>query len=409
MAKPRQARWTIFAIALIAASATSAARAETGVRDAMFSRVSFDQWRAEGKSSPFHWSVDLVEPQLSSFQRIVAGIHVAVDGPELVHHHAQIFIQFEDSEGGVWQTHGALGGQPDYTRYVFILPGEYSVSVAMFDPATLKHGFIQKKLHVAPLKFEPLPGAWDGLPRVKFLAENVEAPESWYLPSVVGRLHIPITTQRRVCVDVLVNTTPSDKAADSGGELRRNLNILLPTAKVLSQLELTNGTVNLALLDLAHHRDVPVSSWSGMRAFLSRTNPDVIDIHALDDRSKMRSFFLDRVTQRAAGEAARVVIVLSGPAFLRDQEPVADFKVPADAEHRVFYIRCRLIPRSLLMPRPSPRPGARPQPPRFRFYQLPLDDLQRPLDNSEAMLFDVITPEQMRRVLASVIGQISRL
>lgn len=405
MAKPRQARWVILAIPLI----VCAAPAQTGMRDATFSRVSFDRWRAEGKSSPFHWSVDVVEPQLSSFQRIVTGVQIAVDAPELVNHHAQIFIDLEDSEGGAWQTHGTLRGQPEYTRYAFILPGEYTVSVAMFDPVTLKHGFVEKKLHVAPLKSEPLPGAWDNLPRVEFVPDDTDAPESWYLPSATGRLHIPVATERPVRVDVLVNTTPSDTAVDSGGELRRNLNVLLPTAKVLSQMELSNGTVNLALLDLVHHRDVPVSGWSEMRDFLTRTNPEIIDVHALDDRSKMRGFLLDRVAKRATGGAARVVIVLSGPAFLKDQEPVTNFDLPADAEHRVFYIRCRLIPHSMLTPRPRPRPGARPQPPRFRFYQLPLDDLQKPLDNSSAMLFDVITPEQMRRVLASVIGQISRL
>jgi hypothetical protein len=75
----------------------------------------------------------------------------------------------------------------------------------------------------------------------------------------------------------------------------------------------------------------------------------------------------------------------------------------------VFYIRCRAIPRSVLAPRPRPRPGMRPRPVSAAVFQLPLDDLERPLDASHARLFDVITPEQFRRVLAAIIGQISRL
>ncbi len=135
----------------------------------------------------------------------------------------------------------------------------------------------------------------------------------------------------------------------------------------------------------------------------------MIDVRALDSRWKMRSFFADRLAAGIVGEPARVVIVLSGPAFLPDQEPVEKFELSTDASHRVFYIRCRVIPHSVLEPRPRPRPGARPRPPGPSFFRLPLDDLQKPLKDTGATLFDVITPEQFRRVLAAVIGQISRM
>ena len=103
------------------------------------------------------------------------------------------------------------------------------------------------------------------------------------------------------------------------------------------------------------------------------------------------------------------MIVLSGPAFFPDSEPGTKIDLPSDPLHRVFYIRCRLIPHSVLQPRPRPRPGVRPRPLRPGFFRLPLDDLEKPLESSGAMLFDVITPEQFRRVLAAVIGQISRM
>jgi hypothetical protein len=151
-----------------------------------------------------------------------------------------------------------------------------------------------------------------------------------------------------------------------------------------------------------------------MRAFFTGTQPGIVDVRALDSRWKMRNFFVDQLTARVTEphdekEDARVVIVLSGPAWLADQEPVAKIDLPPGPDRKVFYIRCRLIPRSVLEPRPRPRPGARPRPLGPAAFRLPLDDLQKPLEASGAILFDIITPEQFRRVLAAVIGRISRL
>lgn len=401
-----RARFAIVGIALLAASA---AAGQSGRRDAVFSEVSFDQWRAEGNQTLLHSSFEIVPPELSPFQRIVAGVKVELESPELFEHHARILVQFEDADGGAWQTHGAPGHDPEFVQNAFVLPGDYSVSVAIFDPVTLRHGFMEKKLHVPPLKAEPLPGAWDGLPRVEFLPPDPALPDSWFLPSLTGRLNLPVETQRRVHIDVLVNTTPSDSLHDSVSELRRNMSVVIPSLKVFSQIALSNGTMDVSLVDLVNRRIAPAPNWDDMKARLIQANPAIVDVHALDARAKMRGFMLDEIEKRIAGEAPRVVIVLSGPAFLQNQEPVARLDLPPDPNRRVFYIRCRLIPRSVLAPRPRPRPGARPHPPLPGFFRLPLDDLEEPLDSSGAMLFDVITPEQFRRVLASVIGQISRL
>jgi hypothetical protein len=104
-----------------------------------------------------------------------------------------------------------------------------------------------------------------------------------------------------------------------------------------------------------------------------------------------------------------VAIVLSGPAFFEGQEPAGPLELHEGAAPRVFYIRCRDIPRWMLEPRPRPRPGARPRPSQRASFALPLDDLEKPLDTPGARVFDVITPEQFRRVLAMVIAQISRM
>jgi hypothetical protein len=134
----------------------------------------------------------------------------------------------------------------------------------------------------------------------------------------------------------------------------------------------------------------------------------VIDVSVLSKQWKMRSFFLERLASRLR-EPDRVAIVLSGPAFFEGQEPAGPIELPEGAAPRVFYIRCRDIPRWMLEPRPRPRPGARPRPSQRASFALPLDDLEKPLDTPVARVFDVITSGQFRRVLGAVIEQISRM
>lgn len=401
--------WTtvsIFRQLLLVLFALTAAYGQT---DPFFSQVPFDQWRASGKQSLTHWSADLVPPELSAFQRIAAGVKIQVDGPELPKHHAVILIELANADGGVWQTHAELSRGLQYLQSAFVLPGDYSVSVAIYDPVTRKHGFTQKKLHVVPLKTEPLPGAWEGLPRVEFFSADRNSPDGWYLPSLTTRLRLPLQTQHKVHIDVVVNTTPSETVSDSLGELRRNMNAVIPAMKTLSQIDLANGSMDFTLLDLTRQRGMRAANWDELKGFFAQTNPGIIDVHALDSRWKMRTFFAEQLTGRPANEPAHVVIVLSGPGFFPDWEPATKIDLPSDPLHRVFYIRCRLIPHSVLEPRPRPRPGVRPRPLGPGFFRLPLDDLEKPLESSGAMLFNVITPEQFRRVLAAVIGQISRM
>jgi hypothetical protein len=374
-----------------------------------------------GRQPLSHWSAEIVSPELSSFQRIVTGVRIQVDGPELVNHHTSIAVEFEDADGGFWRAQGALDRAPEYVQNAFVLPGDYTVSIQLYDPVSLRNGFMQKKVHVAPLKVDPLPGSWEGLPQVEFLPANAQIPDAWFLPSIASRMRLPVAAQRPVHIDLLVNLTPSERASDAIGELRRNMSAVIPALRVISQLDLRNGSMDVAFLDLTRRKitweqrgieGIESLNWTGPMAGLSQSNPGIVDVRALDGRWKMRGFFLDQVTSRLGvqeDETARVVIVLSGPAFLEDQEPAAKLDLPPDPARRVFYIRCRLIPRSVLMPRPTPRPGMRTRLPRPPNFQLPLDDLEQPFNGSGARIFDVITPEQFRRVLAAVIGQISRM
>ena len=412
---------------LLLMAAVPAMPAPPGNLDPAFSKLPFNLWMTQGKQAQIHWSVDVPAPELSTHQRLILRVAIHVDGRELEKRgpgDLTALLQFQDSDGRTWQNHTALKRedmQPGVQsrdlslyQYAFILPGDYNLSIAICDTATLEHSVTLRKIHVAPLKTDPLPDSWAGLPRVEFIPGVTDPPDVWYLPDNGNRLRLPVATHRPVHLQILVNTTPTQRSSGSVTALRSNMSVLIPALKILSQMDLANGSIDAALLDLTHRRvtfeqkNVQALNWDAIRKLFVDIRPGIIDVHALEGEWKMRRFFWDEVNRRLKqeNEGQNVVIVLSGPAFLDDQEPVEPLESPNDPDRRLFYIRYRTIP-----PRPAHprlRPGARgpllaPPP----TYPMPVDDLEHTLDPLNARLFDATSSEQFRRILAAVMDQLS--
>ena len=415
---------------LLLVAAAPAVPAPPGALDPAFGKLPFNLWMTQGKQSQIHWSVDVPAPELSTHQRLILRVAIHIDERELEKRgpgELTALLQYQDSGGRAWQNHAALrredlvsGAQTHdliLYQYAFVLPGDYNLSIALCDPATLEHSVTLRKVHVAPLKTDPLPDSWTGLPPVEFIPDVTEPPDVWYLPENGNRLRLPVATERPIHIQILVNTTPTQRSAGSVTALRANMSVLIPALKLLSQMDVTNGSIDAALLDLTHRRvsfeqkNVHALNWEALRKLFVDIKPGVIDVRALEGQWKMRKFFWDEVNRRLEEQDGRrnIVIVLSGPAFLDDQEPVepaATTLLPGDAERRLFYIRYRTIP-----PRPAHprlRPGARgpllaPAP----SYPMPVDDLEHTVEPLNARLFDATSSDQFRRILAAVMSQLS--
>jgi hypothetical protein len=365
-------------------------------------------------------------PELSSHQRLMARLTVHVDGRELEKRRGDgefvTLFQFTDSTGRVWQNHVSLdlrklqpvqNSEVTLTGFAFVLPGDYTLTIAAVDTKTGEHSTIVRKLHVADLKAEPLPGAWAGLPPVEFITSVNDPPDVWYLPEIQTHPVLQLQTRRALHVQLLVNTTPSGRSSGSSLAMRRNMAVLVPAMKVLSSIQLTNGTLDMAFLDLTHRKipfeqkDVHEPDWARARQFFLGINPGIVDVQTLQGQWKMRKYFWDEVNRRLEPKDAAlpVEIILSGPAFFEDQQAVEAQAGPA-GDRRIFYIRYRTItPRPRVRPRPGMRPPLQPQ----SYAQMPVDDLQHTVEPLGARIFDVTNPEQFRRVVAAILEQLSQL
>jgi hypothetical protein len=397
-------------------------RADLGRGDPWFTKLPFEKWLSDGERTDIPWSADILPAQLSPHQRLMLRVVIRLYGSELEKRRGAgefvTLVQYTDGAGRIWQHQTALDltnlpagtgtRQLAIAQYAYVLPGDYSLAIAVCDTATLEHGLILRQVHAAPPATDPLPEAWTGLPAVDFVPPITEPPDVWYLPGVEGRLKLPVATRRPVHIHLLVNMTPSSQLAGSITAMQRNMNAVIPILKAFSQIDVRNGRMEAALLDLTHLRVAFEQSafeqgvleqsnadrldWDRMRKIFLAVKPGMVDAHSLENRRKMVTFFRNELVRRLlavgpGGEEAPipVVIVLSGPAFLEDQEPGSPVQLPGNPDHRVFYIRYHWLP--------AP----------------PEDDLQRAVEPLNARVYDAASNERVREVMAFILDQISKL
>jgi hypothetical protein len=405
--------------------------------DPVFATVPFDRWLGEAGKSAIHWSARILPVELSNHQRLLAKVEIVIDGLELERRRGTgemlVLVQFSDSENRVYQTHadidlsqvkeGAGKSNFVYTQDAFVTPGEYQVSLAIVDSASQEHSTLRLPLHVNPLKNDPLPDSWRDLPPVE-IPKTVEPPESWVLPDVSNRVCLRLNTQKRIRIELLVNASPvsGDEYSRPRQINNRSLADLIPALKVIAGAELVNGELNAALLDLTTQKvlfdQAAVHSsldWAALAPALKQNNRGVIDVHALENRQQNAQFFVSevrkRITDSRQGDALPILIVLSGPMAFGSGADLHAID-PEGLEHaKVFYIRYHSYPpREAVNPfMGGPRRGRRMGGPgRLGLSNEPIDSLEQTLKPLRPHLFDVSTPEQLRKALRDLTKEISQ-
>jgi hypothetical protein len=417
-----------------------------GATDPVFAAVPFNRWITEGEQARFRWTTRVAPPELSSHQRLLARAQIQVDGNELVsrrgHGQLVMLIQFRDSAERTYQAHGLIDLQDvkdeaaksniTYDQEAFVLPGDYRVDMVIFDTKTGEHSASQKTLHVNPLRNDPLPGAWKDLPPVELL-HAMETPDAWFLPDVSGKLQLPVTTRRPVRVEVLMNASASGPNQGVGLNMgpgtvsNRGLANMIPALKVLTQMNLSQGSLHVTLLDIPKRRvifeqdAVRELQWPRIREALTEADPNKIDVRSLAHREQNAQFFVEQVRQRLAGakaEAAaeepfRVLIVLSGPTTFNSGEDMHPVEAAVKTNAKVYYIRYHLPPERVALPvmlDPTTVRGRRNAPPMVPPAAVePFDSLGSLLKPVQPRVFEVYTPEQFRKTIGILLEEISRV
>jgi hypothetical protein len=425
-------RGLILSVALI----TGLSAAEDS-RDPEFEKVPFAEWLSGAPQTPLRWAERVLPVVLSVHQRLLARVQIQLDGAEAAKRRGEgelvFFFQLTDATGRVYQDHtiydlekveeGLKSQDLICTESAFVLPGDYTVALAIYDTATKEHAVKKDKLHVAPLKTDPLPDAWRNLPAVEF-EEAIEPPDRWFVPNERGRLHLPLAPHRPLHLEVVVNLTPSEASTRRFGVQDRNFSFLFPVLKVLSQMKGPNVSLNVSLLDLSRRSvvyqqdDVDKLDWEKMKSSLTKANSGSIDVKSLADRQHSAAFFMKEVASRVSADPARVVIVLSPPMVFDAEQDLSGVELKAAPDNRLFYLRLQspatMLP--VITPDSRRRRGLGGYPGRARTREeaeipatLQSDQLEPMLKGMAPHLMDVLTADQFRKALATLMGEISSL
>lgn len=409
----------------------------TGVSSA----IRFEKWKAEGPSAQIKWVLKAPPVTLSAHQRLISRIEFAVDGKEAEKRRGRgelvIFVELTDAASHRWRTHevfdltrvpeGAKTGRILFSQDAFVLPGDYKLALAVCDSHTQEHSFLERTVHVAPLRGDPLPHAWRDLPAVEFV-RVLEPPDNWFQPYIRGRLRLAASTRHPVHLDIIVNMPPSERAAGSLRVFRRNMSVLLPSLKVLAGINLTEteSQVDVTVLDLTTRRvweqgittrittqpPRPLN-WQKMRTPFSSSNPGIIDAQSLAGKAEMLRFFRDQVTEKlnahfdGDGDKAplRAVIVLSAPVFLEQQYKVETARLGKDPNRRLYYLRYRPLPPVRL----NFDSGDGSAEPLAMARAMPADNMEHIVKALAGRLFSVQNPAEFRKALATILAELSRL
>jgi hypothetical protein len=244
---------------------------------------------------------------------------------------------------------------------VFVLSGDYQVVLALYYSGREGHSLAVEKLHVNPLKNDPLPESWLGLPTVEFCDPQPEGVDEYLLPGVASRLHIPIVTRRSIRVEILENLTPYRAEQRHPTLYKDRLGVLLPILTAFGQMDVKNGSLDLTTLDFTRSRETFTQQdvkdghidLAGLKEALVAKATTTIDVHDIREPEQYGVYFRQEMAQKLSAEKERtrpeedhpllVLVIVSGIMQFGFGKPLA-IAPPSGGNFVVYYLRCESQP-----------------------------------------------------------------
>jgi len=412
---------------------------DPGMSQKLFAEIPFEEWEKQGPARQIPWKVTASGSGLSFQQRLASKIAIELPGSELIRRRQDgnliLLVQVTDAAGRAYRNFGILELQslkPELAKSdvifswgAYALPGDYKVSVALYDKKSGEHDFAQNILHVERLKNDPLPEAWKDEPSFEYWDPLTDSIDAMFRPDVEGRLHIPVSSAKPLHVEVLADLTPSDYFHGSYDFYHVYLRGALPLFKAFTQLSVANGSLQAAALDLVQKRvtfaqddlsDKQVD-WKRLKSTLESANgPGVVDVRNVQHGGQNPVFLRDEIVRRmgkAAGSPGpEVFIIVGSPMDSYSFQDLPPLYMAEGRDVRVFYVQ--YVPtsmQSIYVGAEAPfimghRNTARRTVVRRPIYTSSPANVQKMLKPLKVNAFQVSTPEEARKVLARILNQI---
>ena len=430
----------VFLVAALLSSGAAPLAAQDITASEALPAIPFDECIADAHRTDIPWSAGISTPQLAIIQRFAVQFRVQVSSRALNQLGPSFQLLFEvrlkPAGASAWLDSRVTAGTKvlqrmprgkgiEISMHALVLPGEYTVGMVLYERVSGRRSAVLRKLKVRALPGDRLAEITRNLPPVEFFLRSV-GEGSEVLGDLHSRLWIPVETKRPLHIELLVNMAapePSRSATNSftysenniSARHQKNLARMLGIVKVLSQLELSNGSLHITALDIlrrtvlfeqdaGHELD-----WPRLHAALMQVNPLSIPVQALEGRRNNAAFFRETLERRlppapaeaqgnngtnghgsngksnAAEAPLYVVIVVSSPAIFERGADLTPVQPPPGADLRAYYLQYPVNANNVW------------------------DDLPRMLRPMEPRRFDLQSPEEFRRALARILDELRAL
>jgi hypothetical protein len=389
--------------------------------DSVFADAPFDKWAAQGNHQDMAWQVQTSADRLSFHQRLIATIQVQVPGPELLKRshddHITLLVEVRNGQGLSVRNFGLLElnnlkpemkrSDVEFSWQAFAVPGQYELSVALWDKKSGEHNYLRRLFHVDAYRNDPLPEMWRGLDAFEFWSTKRDGPDYMFHADIEGRPNLTLATRRPIDMEVLLDMTPSAEIFRGNyGQYNRYLGAALPTFKLFNQIKLKDGSRAAAALDLVQRHivfeqtDGKDLDWATLRKTLSPdSGPGTVSVKDLQNKQQSPVYLREEIVRRlkAGSEPAaktgerplHVFVVLGSPMDFYTFPKLPAIETGNEQDCVIYYLQFEFSQREGIT-------GA-------------ASSVEKMLKPLKIKSFEVKSADDVRRALARMLEEVSKL
>jgi hypothetical protein len=246
---------------------------------------------------------------------------------------------------------------------------------------------------VPELRSDPLPDLYRRMPLVEFPNLDESNPDgTGYLN---GQLYLPVRNKRPLQVELISMLSPPEQWTGRARVMRAHNDDTLGALAALSEIDLTDGSLSIAGLDLSRRRvmfeqkDFQRVEWSSLVQAMKKAQSPDISAEALQGSKNNGAFFREFLNQRLSGdstvaEGIRVLIVVTSSQLFESGSDLRPLQIEGDCNCRVYYLRFRLNVNDVF------------------------DQLERLMKPLRPRIFNLITARDLRKAIAEILQDLGK-
>lgn len=391
-------------LAAIPSGRAAASESELDLRS-----IPIAQWLNAPGAAEIPWNIRVGNPDLRMDQRLEVAYSVQIGAKQLNRtgkSHDLFLVTRISSLDGEWLNEPEILRQTieqelpgnaavQFNMRAFVQPGNYLVWLVLYDRTTGKHNVARRRVRVSEIDDDPLPYLSKGMPIVEF-PQTRESGDGTVLMSS-SRLSLPVTTKNPVDIELISTLNAPEQWVRRFRMVRNHNYITIGALAALSQMELSQGSISIAGLDLARHEvlfeqnDFRSIEWTALMDALEKAQIPEISAAALEDRKNNGAFFREFLGERiAAGSSSserplRVFIVVTSSLLFESGSDLRPIVLEGDCHCRVYHLRFRLSVNDVF------------------------DELERVMKPLRPRTFNLMTPRDLRKAIAAILDDLRNL